>query len=252
MIDRRLAVLIPGLLAGATGCMRIYPDPELPDVIVEWPMDCGDDGVTVRLEAVAADGTLISRDATCGAGQVRIEDLERARYTINASLLDASGGVLGRSYPSDVDLTKGLSRRTYVYEFVRDRSFYRVAWTFNGGDTCQTLGATTILVSLRNDDSQADGRVPCDSDIVDYFAPVAAGTYTLQLFAQRDDDAAVAASERRTNVVIPDHGASVDFGTIALARCTPICEVPPPPEPREPDGPGEPDRPSEPDDHDGP
>ena len=81
MIDRRLLAV---LLAGAAGCMRIYPDPELPDVIVEWDRGCGDDGVTVRISAVSPDGTEVTQDAPCADGKGRVEDLERTSHTITS------------------------------------------------------------------------------------------------------------------------------------------------------------------------
>jgi len=229
MIDRRLAVL----LAGAAGCMRIYPDPELPDVIVEWVNDCGDDGVTARVDIVSSDGTKVSRDAACADGKVRVEDLERTSHTITASLLDVDGGLLGRTLPFEVDLRGGYSRRGYLSEFTRDHSFYRVAWTLDGGDTCASLDATWMLIDVRNDElANRDGGPCADGGMLDHFAPIEPGTYTLQIFAlRRGDLAAIAASEPRPNVVIPDRGAVVDLGTIALTRCTRICETPPPPEP---------------------
>ena len=228
MIDRRLVVL----LAGAAGCMRIHPDPELPDVIVEWPTDCGDDGVTVRVDVVSPDGTEVSQDAACADGKVRVEDLERTSHTITASLLDADGAVLGRAIPSEVDLVGGHSRRSYLPEFARDHSFYRVAWTFDGGDTCASLGARSMLIDLRNDERAIWGGGACADGALGFPVPIEPGTYTLRVFAYRPgDDAAVAASQPRPDVVIPDRGALADLGTIALTRCTPICETPPRPEP---------------------
>jgi len=228
VIDLRLAVLF----AATVGCMRVYPDPELPDVIVEWPDTCGDDGVTVRIDVVSADGSAISRDATCADGSVRVEDLERTSQTITASLLDASGGVLGRAMPSEVDLRAGHSRRTYLPEFARDHSFYRIAWTFEGGETCASVDATTMLIDLQNGERALWDGGPCAGGTLGYPVPVEPGTYTLQLFARRaGDDAAVAASQPRPDVIIPDRGVLVDLGAIALTRCTPLCGIPSPPEP---------------------
>jgi hypothetical protein len=228
MIDRRLAVL----LVGTAGCMRIYPDPELPDVIVAWPSTCGDDGVTVRVEVVSLDGTEISQDGACADGELRVEDLERTSYTITASLLDGGGGVLGRTMPSEVDLRGGYSRRSDLTEFARDHSFFRVAWTFDGGDSCASLDASRVLIDFQNDEVAIWDGGPCADGALDYLVPIESGTYAVQLFAQRPGDyAMVAASELRPEVVIPDRGEIVDLGTIALTRCTPICETPLPPEP---------------------
>jgi len=229
MIDRRLAVL---LLAGTAGCMRIYPDPELPDVVVEWFNDCGDDGVTVRIDVVSPDGTQVSQDAACADGTDRVEDLERTTHTITASLLDANGVLLGRTMPSEVDLRKGHSRRSYMSDFVRDYSFYRVAWKFDGGDTCESLGATAMAIDFWTDELVTSGGGTCADGKLVYTPVIAPGTYTLQVLAVRPPDrTAVAASELRRDVVIPDRGAVVDLGTIALTRCTPICEIPPRPQP---------------------
>jgi hypothetical protein len=229
VIDLRLAAFI----AVTASCMRIVPDPELPDVIVEWPDTCGDDGVTVRVVVASPDGSEVSQDVACADSSVRVEDLERDSHTITASLLDASGGVLGRAMPSEVDLRAGHSRRASVSEFARDHSFYRIAWMFEGGDTCASVDATTMLIDLQNGERAVWYGASCDGGTLDAPVPIEPGTYTLQLFARRaGDDAAVAASQPRPDVVIPDRGVLVDLGAIALTRCTPLCDIPLPPEPR--------------------
>ncbi|HVK72510.1 MAG TPA: hypothetical protein VM734_04295 [Kofleriaceae bacterium] len=228
MTAARLAALLAGL-AGAAGCMRIYPDPELPDVIAEWTDECGPDGVTVRIEAVATDGTVVTQDAPCADGEVRVEDLDRTWHTITAVLLDAGDVVLGRAPPAEVDLRAGLSRRAFLWQFARSEGFYRVAWTFAGGDTCASLGVDNVMIDLRNDETISSAGGWCAAGKLDYFVPVQAGTYTVQAFAVRTTDfVTIAASEPRADVVIPDRGVVVDLGTIALARCTESCGPPPP------------------------
>jgi hypothetical protein len=226
VIDRRLALL----LVAAAGCMRIYPDPELPDVIVEWLPECGDDGVTVRLEAVGADGAVVGSDVACADGKGRIEDLARGATRVTAMLLDAGGEVLGRALPEEVDLTAGHSVRTYVSYFARDESFLWTAWTFTGGDTCESLRVGRIVLDYRSEDLGASGTLEvgwCGDDELQFFSAIEGGTYTLRAFALRGDDAsAIAASEPRAGVVIGDGGLVVDLGTFELTRCAGDCGRP--------------------------
>lgn len=224
MIDRRLASL---LLVAAAGCMRIYPDPELPDVVVEWLPECGDDGVTVRLEAVGDDGVLVSSDVACPDGKGRVEDLARTRQRITAVLLDSRGEVLGRTLPEAVDLTAGHSVRTYVSYFARDEAFLWTAWELSGGDTCESLRAGRIVLDYQSEGPGDSGTLDvgwCGDEELQFFSSVVGGTYTLRAFALRGDDgSAVAASEPRAGVVIGDRGAVVDLGTFELTRCADDC-----------------------------
>jgi hypothetical protein len=236
MIDRRLAWL---LVVATTGCMRIYPDPELPDVVVEWLPECDDGGVTVRLEAVAADGTVVSQDVPCGEGTGRVEDLARTRHHVSGALLDASGEVLGRTTPEEVDLTEGHSVRTYVSYFARDHSFFRLAWTFRGGDTCASLAATSVVLDFEAGDggeSSVSHAGWCAAGATEYLPSVLGGTYAVRAFALRDDGTAVAVSGTREGVEIPDRGAVAELGTVELTRCDPRCDWPP----QQPDEPDEP------------
>jgi hypothetical protein len=229
VIDRRLALL----LVAAAGCMRIYPDPELPDVIVEWLPECGDDGVTVRLEAVGDDGVVVTSDVACADGKGRIEDLTRGPQRITGALLDARGEVLGRALPAEVDLTAGHSVRTYVSSFARDEAFVRTGWAFSGGDTCESLRIGWIVLDYVSEDLGESGTLEvgwcADEEELQFFATVDSGTYTMQAFALGGDDgSAVAASEPRPGVVIGDRGAVVDLGTFQLTRCAAACDREPP------------------------
>jgi hypothetical protein len=230
VIDRRLASL---LLVAAAGCMRIYPDPELPDVIVEWLPECGDDGVTVRLEAVGADGAVVGSDVACADGKGRIEDLARGRQRITGVLLDAGGEVLGRALPVEVDLTAGHSVRTYVSSFARDESFVWTSWAFSGGDTCQSLRVGRIILDYVSEDVGASGTLEVgwcgDEEELQFYSSLDGGTYTVQAFALSSaDGSAIAASEPRAGVVIGDGGVVVDLGTFELTRCSGGCDRPPP------------------------
>jgi hypothetical protein len=229
VIDRRLASLLPVV---AAGCMRIYPDPELPDVIVEWLSECGDDGVTVRLEAVGDDGAVVSQDVACADRKGRVEDLTRAPHRITGVLLDARGDVLGRTPPEVVDLTAGHSVRTYVSYFARDQSFLWTAWAFSGGDTCESLGVSRIVVDYRSEDLGESGTADvgwCEDWVLQFFAAIERGTYTMRAFALRGDDgSATAASEPRAGVVVGDRGVVVDLGSFELTRCAGACDREPP------------------------
>lgn len=227
----------PILAAVLGGCMTIYPDPELPDLVATWiPEECAPDGVRVRFEVRDDDdpeALPTTADFDCAAGQGRIRDLPRGQLTATPGLLDASGALVARSTPLHVDLRDGNSRRQWVLGFYRDEGIVRIGWTFPGGQTCESLGTGNMQIDAWSDDPAAGSvgyGTPCVLGALDG-AVLTAGAYTVQVTALSDATGMpVATSVRLVDQVIPDKGAYVDLGTVVVTPCAP-CDVgsPPPP-----------------------
>jgi hypothetical protein len=233
-------------LALASGCMTIYPDPELPDVVVEWfPDDTCTEGVTgVRVEILGdATTTPIAQDFPCAGGIGRIEDIARTRHDVQVALLDDTDTIVGRSEPFDIDLRNGASHRERVFWFYRDEGLIAIAWRFAGGESCASLGITTLQVNAYPEDTtlgQAGFGARCDLGELDYYPGLFAGTYDFQVVGMTDQTGeVVAASMWITDQVVRDRGELTDLGTVELARCPPCDLEPPdqdspPPPPRSP------------------
>jgi hypothetical protein len=236
----RHAVALALALALAAGCMTIYPDPELPDVVVEWTIEeaCTDGVVGVRVEV--ADE--LAQDFACADGIGRIEDVARTRHDVQVALLDGAQTIVARAAPFAVDLRDGASRRERVWWFYRDEGLFRIAWRFAGGETCASLGITSVQINAYPDDPMLGSSgfgAPCTFGELDYYPTLFAGIYDIQVVGHVDQTGEiVAASMRLTDQVIFDRGQLVDLGTVELTRCPP-CDVgpqqpppPPPPGPR--------------------
>lgn len=87
--DRWAAVAIALALGG---CMRIYPDPELPDVLVEWSVEfeCSEDTerVVVSLSAIDPAAEVGMVTVPCGDAGVRFDDVAPQRYRLAIRLED--------------------------------------------------------------------------------------------------------------------------------------------------------------------
>jgi hypothetical protein len=240
---RALAVATAALALGA--CMKIYPDPELPDIVVEWSVEegCSTDVATMRIEAVrdaAPDEPPVVEDVVCSSGEGRIEDLARERYTVTVVLLDDEGEILGRAEPLDADLRDGTSSREHVWFFLRDEGLVTVAWSFANGETCASLGAMSIQIEAFPTEDPLLGNsvigADCSEDFLPYYGTLLAGSYTFQIRAYEDATFTLrAASDLLENQIVPDKGAVLDLGTLEVHRCPPCEDLPgqPPPPPPE-------------------
>jgi hypothetical protein len=214
------------------GCMRITPDPELPDVIVEWVGLCGDDGVTVRIVATSESGEVALAEHDCDEGEGRVEDVGRERHDVQVELLDEGGEVVARSYPEPVDLSRGFSVRTYVWDFLRDQGVFTATWEITGGETCASLGTSSVQFDFATAEGVFSGYGGyCPEGTLGYYASVQAGTYTVTARATNDTDyATVATAPPREGVVVGDRGQVTELGHFELVPCAPDCpETPTPP-----------------------
>ncbi len=205
--------------------MRIYPDPELPDVVVEWfaEHECAEDTdrVVVSLSAIDPPAEIGTITAPCRDASVRFEDLARVRYHVEAKLEDQTGLVYG-DQEAELDLRDGLSERFMPFFGRVPGSNFRVAWTFDMGASCESLSAPTVVVR-----ATMDGGGPprsfigfCESPILlDVLAPE--GTYTLTARALRGNGIVAVSPESAPLAVT--RGALTDFGTLTLTPCGASC-----------------------------
>src|SRR5262249_8942450 len=130
------------------GCMRIYPDPELPDIIVEWSAEaeCGDDSdrVVMSLSTVGPEAEAGTRPAACRDGTARFDDVERERYRVTTRLENVAGVALGGA-EEEIDLRDGLNERVFAYFGRVADSNFRVTWTFDMGASCDALSALVVI-----------------------------------------------------------------------------------------------------------
>src|ERR1051325_8713627 len=73
------------------GCMRIYPDPDLPDVEVSWTKDdCAPGTGDVVVSLVGVDTPSYRSDVTvaCNTLKTTYNDVARERYRVEGQLLD--------------------------------------------------------------------------------------------------------------------------------------------------------------------
>jgi hypothetical protein len=238
-VTARIALGLAVALAG--GCMTIYPDPELPDVVVEWTTGdaCTDGVASVRVEVLDADPALpaIAQDFPCADGVGRVEDVARTRHDVRVALLDGAQAIVARAAPFAVDLRDGASRREQVWLFYRDEGLFAISWRFAGGESCASLGLMFLQINAYPDDpllGQWGFGATCEPGELgelDYYPSLLAGTYTFQIIGTVEmTGELVAASMRIADQVIPDRGELVDLGTVELTRCPP-CDVEPPPPP---------------------
>lgn len=234
---RRGAELIvrAALAVGAPACMRIYPDPDLPDLRVAWSSTSCPVGGAVRfavVDADVADGTPVEAAAPCDDDpgrdpEVRIPDVARARLEVEASIATADGEVITRAR-EPVDTRDGNNKRVVVSFPDPTQGFLRFAWTFAPGASCASVGATAVDVSLTSADgsSFAFGGLPCEQGALRQPIPVTGGTYALQVLASRQFRVYVARSIRRDGVVIRGHGEVTDVGALELTPCGGACPPP--------------------------
>jgi hypothetical protein len=226
-VTARVALI--AAIVGTGACMTIYPDPELPDVVVEWFVDetCVDGVTGVRVEILGD----VSTDFPCAGGIGRIEDIARTQHDVQVALLDDTDTIVGRSEPFSVDLRNGASHRERVFWFYRDEGLIALAWQFAGGESCASLGITSLQVNAYPEDTtvgQSGFGASCERGELDYYPGLLAGTYDFHVVGVRDQTGeVVAASMWITDQVIRDRGELTDLGTVELARCPP-CDLEPP------------------------
>lgn len=210
-----------GALAASGGCMRIYPDPELPDIEVTWgEQDCraGTGDVAVTVTGIDADSTVTST-VPCRDLAVTFADLARERFHVEGALLDTAGAVFVTSDGGDVDLRNGFDQGTGLY--FEGFSNFRVAWAFDGGATCESLGANSVgIFFTRSGTPDVEAyQYPCE--VLRYSSLIAPATYTVRLRAFAIEQV-VAASPETAPFEITETGF-VDLGVQTLSACGASC-----------------------------
>ena len=189
--------------------MRIYPDPELPDVTVDWlAEDCrnGDETVYLSLESLdSSDHPEVT--IPCSDVKHTFVDVKRERYRVKGELRTATGETLVPA-EGEADLRNGFDESTFLYFGGFDN--FRVSWTFDMGATCDSLHVAYIDVRLSD---QIGLGLPCDFGSGTGNAPDGDFTVTLRAF-EFGGEAPVAESEPR--MITIDSTTFTDIGTFTL------------------------------------
>lgn len=208
--------------------MRIYPDPELPDIVVEWftDFDCSAD--TDRVVASLSTGDPASEvdraTVPCQDGSLRFDDVARVQYHLSAHLEDATGAVHG-GYDTDIDLRDGISERVNTFFGGTRGNNFRVAWVFDMGASCEALSVTSMVLRA----SSSSGEIisawgaPCDAPAFVNAIPFP-GMFTLSARAVAAGAVVAISPESTPLKVTPD--AITDFGTLTLSPCRAACPPP--------------------------
>ena len=213
------------LALAVTGCMRIYPDPELPDVKVEWypELDCMADSDRVAVSITAGEPAVEVATATapCADGSLRIVNVARERYHVTAQIEDEAGGMLGY-YEEDIDLRDGLSERVSAFFGRGFDTLVHAAWTFDAGASCDSLEATQVSLWFA-----MPGQAPyvfagesCAAGMTFQSVPVQ-GTYTVS--ARALGPRGFVAVSPETPPVELSPRLVVDLGTFVLSPCGDAC-----------------------------
>ncbi len=213
---RRVESLLVLLAASALGgCMRIYPDPELPDVEVEWfDSDCRDAGGEVEVSLIGIDDTSFRADQTvpCLDVHAAFADIARERYRLEATLHTPSGDMVS-SQPEELDLRNGLDKRLSL--FFGDLENVHVAWTFDMGATCQSLAADLVIVEFSSAMFPQPFNLGASCDYAQLSGFIPDGIYTAVARAL-SDMTTVAESPRSPEIMI-SFRSFADVGTLVLS-----------------------------------
>lgn len=210
------------VIAALTGCMKIYPDPELPDVEVTWgDQDCRDGTGDVRVTLTGLDkDSTTTATVPCTDHVVHFLDVARERFHVDGVLLDLAGNVFLTSDGGEVDLRNGFDHDTGLY--FDGFANFRVAWAFAGGASCVSLAADSVAVvfSLPGMPDIDGFQYPCQ--IPQVTRMVVPDTYTAHLQAYAGEQTVVAVSPETAPFVITQNGF-VDLGTLTLTACGAAC-----------------------------
>jgi hypothetical protein len=195
--------------------MRIYPDPDLPDVKVSWYEEvCAEDAGDVVVALVGLDSSSrVEKTAPCVGPDVVFEDVPREQFRVEATLLDTAGNTLVQA-TWDADLRDGIDEKVELY--FNPYSTFRVAWTFDAGESCASLGAEVMAIELLPSTEQL---VYADCRDTPYYGYVRNGTYTMRLRAE-SATATVAVSAESAPFTLSSLDVT-DLGTLTLSPCAP-------------------------------
>lgn len=203
--------------------MKIYPDPELPDIDVEWyDGDCNTGADTIRLALSGVEDATVQQEltVTCADLKTTFVDVPRQRYKLTASLLDAMGDEYSRSPPQDLDLRNGIDETAYIY-FGGFNNFY-VSWQLEGGATCQSIGAAFVSALIVDVDGTPVGSSGAQCFDMTMFGSSPDGTYDVDIAAYDENGNAVATAPRIEDVTF-SFDMSVNLGVVTLTPCGASC-----------------------------
>lgn len=154
--------------------MKIYPDPELPDIVVRWSdFDCMEGTGEVRVAVYSFDGfePILDTTVACTALEVEVEDVARERYRVDATL-----SLRDDEYPSrgiEVDLRDGVNELVDVY--FDTFSNLRITWTLPSNTTCAAFGTPLVAIDYGvpgEPTFEFSNETPCEfSPYSQYFPP---------------------------------------------------------------------------------
>jgi hypothetical protein len=153
------------VLLALAGCMRIDPDPELPDVVLAWSSDDCRENIGDVVLALGATELRVP----CAQAKATFEDVPRERHRIDARLLDRDGAIFTADR-TEVDLRDGLDETGSIYFGTFDNA--QVAWAFEPGVSCESLAATIVVIEVSLDGEPAVGfGAPCELGARTFSAP---------------------------------------------------------------------------------
>jgi hypothetical protein len=202
------------------GCMKIYPDPELPDIEVRWRVeDCrpGSGDVLLELTGIDTPTFVAEKRVPCTDGQAAFVDLPRERFRVDGALLTTDGAEL-TTYWDESDLRHGLDDRIDMW-FLAFANL-RINWTFSMDASCASLGVDRFEIEMTSEifPEPAAFEVVCTE--TPYFVGMPGGTYELGASAYAGE-AIVAVAEPVTDVEIVDEGFTIV--DLVLAPCGSAC-----------------------------
>jgi hypothetical protein len=200
--------------------MKIYSDSELPDIELElFVQDCpANTMVSITIDGIDDPSVQRQLDAPCGDTSVTFEDVARQRYKLVGSVVDDAGEERNHA-EEELDLRNGLDEHADLY-FPPFANF-RVAWEFEGGATCGSLGVFSVeLQFLIDGERQYTHETYCQASRVLGNAPD--GVYSVIARGYGSDDAPIVASRILSAVTI-DSATIVNLGTFVLAPCGAQC-----------------------------
>jgi hypothetical protein len=211
-------------------CMRIYPDPDLPDLKVEWQGACPPDA-TIAVELVPLGEQpkgAFAASAPCADQRMVVADVERAKLRVVGVVHDASGALVTQSF-AEIDTRDGNSKRASLFFEDPELGHVALAWTFAVGETCASLAAVNIEVTFLSEEMSSRSILLgfCDEGRLSNGEAVEAGVYSVEVLARGRANEPVAYAPAKAGVVVADRGALTDLGTVQLKPCDASCKQAP-------------------------